>query len=77
VFEKEDLKLISKVIEEIRVSNDLGRRTCLGYANPPEGSLEGDVVCPKCGGKLEYSVSSYNGATKGKCRTTGCLVWAE
>jgi hypothetical protein len=74
---KEDRRFVSKVIEEIRVRHDLGKRTCLGYANPPESEMEGVLPCPKCGGNLEYGISSYNGATRGRCGTPGCLCWAE
>lgn len=75
--EKEDLTLITGLIENIRIRHELGGRTCLGYADPPDTSVEGELVCPKCGGRLRYNVSSYNGATRGRCDTCGCLHWAE
>ena len=37
---------------------------------------QGTVVCPRCGGELGYSISSYNGHIHGQCNTTrGCLSW--
>jgi hypothetical protein len=37
---------------------------------------QGTIVCPKCGGELGYSISSYNGHIHGQCNTTrGCLSW--
>ncbi len=67
----------TKAIEGIKRRHDLGKRACLGYENPPEHSIEETMPCPKCGGRLSYAVSSYNGATSGRCETGGCLRWAE
>ena len=37
---------------------------------------QGTVTCPRCGGELGYSISSYNGHIHGQCNTTrGCLSW--
>jgi hypothetical protein len=35
----------------------------------------GHVECPKCKGKLGYSIARSNGHVWGKCETTGCLSW--
>lgn len=38
----------------------------------------GEIPCPSCeGGKLRYSVASYNGHMHGKCSTAGCVAWME
>ena len=38
----------------------------------------GAVDCPCCeGGKLQYSVASYNGHMHGRCTTKGCVSWME
>lgn len=38
---------------------------------------KGEMDCPKCGSKLVFSVSSFNGHVWGKCSTDGCLMWME
>ena len=37
----------------------------------------GVIECPKCKGRLHYSVSGYNGHIHGKCETDGCLSWMQ
>lgn len=38
----------------------------------------GEIACPCCdGGKLRYSVASYNGHMHGRCSTQGCVSWME
>jgi hypothetical protein len=34
-------------------------------------------VCPACGGKLHYSVASYNGHLWGQCDTKDCVSWMQ
>lgn len=46
-----------------------------------EGGLmgvSGQIVCPRCGGSLGYSISPFNGHIRGGCVTTkGCLTFIE
>lgn len=37
--------------------------------------VTGTIECPKCKGRLHYSVAGYNGHIHGKCATEGCLSW--
>ena len=37
--------------------------------------VNSEIVCPKCKGRLWYSISGYNGHVWGKCNTKDCLVW--
>lgn len=38
----------------------------------------GSIACPCCdGGKLRYSVASYNGHMHGRCTTEGCVSWMQ
>ena len=37
--------------------------------------IEGTIECPKCNGKLHYSISSHNGHLHGNCETKDCLSW--
>lgn len=39
--------------------------------------ITGVIPCPKCGGTLNFTVSSYNGHVHGRCQTEGCLAWAQ
>lgn len=36
---------------------------------------QGTVPCPRCEGKLGFSVAKSNGHIWGKCETKGCLSW--
>lgn len=42
-----------------------------------EGKPAGSIECPKCKGKLSYTVSSFNGHVWANCETAGCLQWME
>jgi hypothetical protein len=51
----------------------------LGVIVPVE-DIYGNIKCPKCGGNLEYFVSSLNGHIHGKCENSeekGCLGWIQ
>jgi hypothetical protein len=37
----------------------------------------GQVICPRCGKSLHYSVASVNGHMWGRCETSGCVSWME
>jgi transcriptional regulator with XRE-family HTH domain len=37
----------------------------------------GLVECPRCGGKLQFSISPDNGHVHGMCLTKSCLHWIE
>jgi hypothetical protein len=39
--------------------------------------VSGDVECPKCGGRLDWVTSAYNGHLHGKCRTDNCISWMQ
>lgn len=38
---------------------------------------KGYIKCPKCGKKLYYTKSDYNGHIWGKCETDKCLSWMQ
>ena len=43
-----------------------------------EKKESGTIVCPKCGGKLNYTCAlNYNGHTHGRCESEKCLNWIE
>lgn len=42
-----------------------------------EGKPAGSIECPKCHGRLNYTVSSYNGHVWANCDTPNCLQWME
>lgn len=37
----------------------------------------GIIECPKCSGKLHYSIASSNGHVHARCETPHCLAWME
>ena len=39
---------------------------------------KGSIECPKCKGKLLFSVAiNYNGHVHARCTTENCLAWME
>lgn len=36
----------------------------------------GQLECPKCGGKIDFSVRK-TGHTRGRCRTRDCVTWDQ
>lgn len=47
------------------------------YVKRKSPDVQGVMDCPKCGAKLGYSRSAYNGHVWGRCSTAGCLSWME
>ena len=43
----------------------------------PGKDITGVIKCPRCGSRLAYHVSSYNGHTMGACETKDCINWME
>lgn len=43
----------------------------------PKKSINGEMECPICKGRLEYSISSYNGHISAECKTSKCVSWIE
>lgn len=39
--------------------------------------VSGEIVCPKCSGRLRYSIAGSNGHIWGTCETKGCLRWIQ
>uniref|UniRef100_A0A6M3LAC6 Uncharacterized protein n=1 Tax=viral metagenome TaxID=1070528 RepID=A0A6M3LAC6_9ZZZZ len=40
-------------------------------------NANGFIECPKCEGRLFYTVAAINGHVWGKCETDDCLSWME
>lgn len=43
----------------------------------PEQLVRGTEPCPVCGGIINYTISSHNGHTSGKCQSDNCIIWIE
>jgi hypothetical protein len=56
------------------VHEDAERR---GLGKGKGGIGEVDCPVPGCGGKIKYSVSSYNGHIAAACSRKGCQRWIE
>jgi len=74
---REVLPYITTSIETIREKHNLGKRLCTLYSNPPQETLTSDIPCPKCGGKISYTILEYTGFTYGSCANTQCINWRE
>lgn len=55
----------------------LGALYKIREVNGKKRGVSGVIDCPKCHGKLHYSISSYNGHIHGKCETQGCVSWVQ
>lgn len=43
-----------------------------------KGRSFGEIIeCPACKGRLQLSISAYNGHVRGHCATEGCVSWME
>lgn len=60
-----------------RLKNMVAAMKEIKRINGKRRGIRGAIDCPKCGGKLHYSISSYNGHTHGKCETQGCVSWMQ
>jgi len=39
--------------------------------------VAGDITCPKCQGRLHYTIASTNGHIWGRCEKPNCLQWMQ
>lgn len=58
-----EIKLVGAAIKAIRADAADKNRSA------------GQIECPKCKGKLGYSIARINGHVHGRCETPGCLAW--
>ena len=42
----------------------------------PAQAVSGSVACPKCGGRLQFTVAP-SGISTGRCTSAGCVRWTE
>ena len=85
--------LTAEEIEEIDIRSDFTDKArteirrkhntplFMDYVDDPKYEQTGSIVCPMCGGKLDYSISS-NGHIHGSCSKNeeerySCLDWWE
>ena len=61
IMRREDIHLIDEVRETIIAT----KLEC------------GTVECPKCGKRIAFRVSSYNGHVHARCETLDCIAWME
>lgn len=53
-------------------------REAITQAHTETGANSGTILCPQCGGKLQWSRASSNGHVHARCMTTReCLAWME
>jgi hypothetical protein len=57
--------------------NTIKTEHCAPPGFKPAQDVRGSIPCPKCRGTLKFSVLASNGASAGRCTTTGCLNWME
>lgn len=48
---------------------------CIRVDAKEKNRSSGQIECPKCKGKLGYSIARSNGHVHGRCETSGCLAW--
>ena len=70
---------MNKAILEIRTKHNL---YAFGIPAIPAKEISGSMKCSKCGGELNYVISSYNGHIHGSCskndeKMYSCLDWSE
>ena len=59
-------------------SHSKAAREAITQAHTETGANSGTILCPQCGGKLQWSRASSNGHVHARCMTTReCLAWME
>lgn len=49
---------------------------CLPPTYRPAQAVAGSISCPKCGGRLAFSVAT-NGISTGRCSSINCVRWTD
>lgn len=51
------------------------------HCQPPEFRPAADIraamACPKCKGRLNFTVSHTSGLSTGRCSSSGCVQWSN
>ena len=55
----------------IKVINDIR-----GLVGNTRGT-SGEIACPRCGQKIKYQTSKFNGHLSGSCQTEKCIRWVQ
>lgn len=71
--ENRKIKAMLVAVAEIKKKH----KVVMEWENPTgkNKAAEGHIECPICKGRLNYTISSYNGHVWGQCETEGCLSW--
>lgn len=59
------LELVMKAIQKIKEINGTKK------------GISGDIDCPKCGRKLNYTIAASNGHIWGHCETNLCINFVQ
>lgn len=59
----------------IKALTAVKRRHCMPPNYAPTEPVTGQDVCPKCKGRLGYTVDTQ-GRTSAKCATASCVKWS-
>lgn len=51
------------------------REHCKPPAYKPDAPVSGHIDCPKCGGRLHFTVAA-DGYTSGRCPSAACIQWS-
>lgn len=65
-----------RIEDEARMGKYLEARKLITEHSEGKRSVSGQIICPKCGANLHYSIAS-NGHCHARCSTPGCLAWME
>ena len=50
---------------------------CPAPAYKPAADVKSTMSCPKCKGRLTYTVSAESGMSTGRCSSAGCVNWSS
>jgi hypothetical protein len=73
-IDDERLSQLKSAISQIREKHKIPIKWGV-QSNDKTKSAAGTIICPRCKGTLNYSVSGHNGHIWGKCDTDNCLGW--
>lgn len=74
ITKEDDMNFVISAIKIINKKHNNTPQYEFPVSNKNKGT-KGEIECPKCKGKLHYTISGYNGHVWGKCETENCLAW--
>lgn len=61
----------------VRAMASVKRDHCQPPNYRPMAAVHWTMICPRCAGRLNFTVSAEDGRTTGRCNSADCVRWVE